>query len=474
MRNPSQPVLRALFGVVLCAACGGLSVPVWGQSADDLQLRLRPGLIRQSDGQTVMVRDENGHLVVGKVHVQVGDQVLVMLPTGRLRVVSNNEMQPTKLEFRSATKQKIVDGITENPIFKNFRTAQSDRHVYVYDCDKSFVRKVSEILETVHKGVYRHFKNLGFDVHPAEYPMAVIVFPTQEEFQKYSDMTGDVGAYYNTMSNHVILYQESKLSSEAPKLAYQQTLGSVAHEGVHQTLHNIGVQQRLSRWPMWLSEGLPEYFAPTTKDDSVDWKGVGEVNDIRMLQLAGYLQSDEADSAGVVVELTKQHRLSAAGYASAWGLTHYLAVEHPDRFWRYVRHISQREPMENGLMTLSALEGLKDYREFVRYIGINPAQLERGMVTHLRRQKFKDPSADDRHFLVMLQYTDGPRRRRVAGLTLTRSGVDYWKSKLLGDLSPNETKTASIRVLKFENRNHAVKYAGKWLEGDGQLVVFPH
>ena len=35
----------------------------------------------------------------------------------------------------------------------------------------------------------------------------------------------------------------------------------------------IGVQQRLSTWPMWLNEGLAEFFSPTTTDRQLKWKG---------------------------------------------------------------------------------------------------------------------------------------------------------------------------------------------------------
>ena len=76
----------------------------------------------------------------------------------------------------------------------------------------------------------------------------------------------------------------------APDLAVKQSISTIAHEGVHQVLHNIGVQQRLSRWPMWISEGLPEYFAPTQVDERIRWKGVGLVNDLRLHSLVEYLR----------------------------------------------------------------------------------------------------------------------------------------------------------------------------------------
>src|SRR5207244_578731 len=90
-------------------------------------------------------------------------------------------------------------------------------------------------------------------------------------------------------TNWVIMYEMSKLAEVAPEIALKQAVSTVAHEGVHQVLFNIGVQQRLSRWPMWISEGLPEYFAPTDVTKDIRWKGVGTVNDLRMSELNRYV-----------------------------------------------------------------------------------------------------------------------------------------------------------------------------------------
>ena len=115
------------------------------------------------------------------------------------------------------------------------------------------------------------------------------MFRTQEEFEKYREVPPGLVAYYNGLSNHVVMFEQSKLAEVAPELAFKQAISTIAHEGVHQVLHNIGVQKRLSRWPVWMSEGLAEYFAPTELDRRVRWKGVGLVNDLRLHELSGVL-----------------------------------------------------------------------------------------------------------------------------------------------------------------------------------------
>ena len=153
------------------------------------------------------------------------------------------------------------------------------------------------------------------------------MFRTQAEFDEFRRMPPGVAAYYNGVSNHVVMYEQSRLAEIAPDLAVKQSISTIAHEGVHQILHNIGVQQRLSDWPMWIGEGLPEYFAPTQVDKGVRWKGVGLVNDLRQYSLQQLLKEPQAtQTPGALVEKTVQaEQLDSDGYALSWALVHYLA-----------------------------------------------------------------------------------------------------------------------------------------------------
>ena len=111
-------------------------------------------------------------------------------------------------------------------------------------------------------GVIAHCNAQGLEVHEPEIPLPVIMFHRAQQFEAFGAPPG-VLAYYEITTNRVILHEESMFSNLDQKLARQDLLSTIAHEGAHQILHNIGVQQRLSRWPMWLGEGIAEYLAPT-------------------------------------------------------------------------------------------------------------------------------------------------------------------------------------------------------------------
>jgi hypothetical protein len=170
-----------------------------------------------------------------------------------------------------------------------------------------------------------------------------------------------VAAYYSAETNHVVMYEQSKLVEVAPELAVKQAIGVVAHEGVHQILHNIGVQQRLSRWPLWTAEGLAEYFAPTSVDKRLRWKGVGTPNDFRIHELEAFLKERSNIDGQMVSQTVSAPGLSSAGYASAWALTHYLASRKKEKFHAYLREVAKLEPLEAAVYQILRL-GLRGDR----------------------------------------------------------------------------------------------------------------
>ena len=124
----------------------------------------------------------------------------------------------------------------------------------------------------------------------------------------------------------------------------------MAHEGVHQILHNTGIQQRLARWPMWISEGLPEYFCPLKVSSRIvrtanaelptrtlKWTDPGMVNDLRMYSLL----RTNSQGGEVAKQLVQASELGSREYALAWGLVHYLVNERPSEFRAYLQDVSR-------------------------------------------------------------------------------------------------------------------------------------
>ena len=280
-------------------------------------------------------------------------------------------------------------------------------------------------------------------------------------------MPDGVVAYYHTLSNRVFMYEQSRLQRVRPDLALQQAISTVAHEGAHQILHNIGVQQRLSAWPMWLSEGLAEYFAPTTVTDKLKWKGAGQVNDLRMFELEQYLKSRAADEPnGEMIDHTVlADRLLSTGYATAWSLTHYLAKNRRLEFAALLRECSKLGPFEGATEVVPPGVVRTNREQFIRHFGDDFKGLETRLVLHLKKQPYNDPFQNSPHFVATLQTSEGRKQQRSALTFHSPQLAQSWIRDSLAKAPPEQRAAAQTNVRPFPNRQQAEAYATQWLSG---------
>src|SRR5690606_22318010 len=77
----------------------------------------------------------------------------------------------------------------------------------------------------------------------------------------------------------------------------------------------------------------------------------GDINDVRMFELESYLKGRDASEAdgAMIKETVGASRLTSAGYASAWALTHYLASKRSTDFNRFMKKVSELRPLEGAL-----------------------------------------------------------------------------------------------------------------------------
>lgn len=402
----------AILGVCLamglvCAASAQNPAPK--AKPEDLGLLVPKGPTSPGAGRRVVLKDAAERLVVGQVHVEVGDRYLVVLPSCRLTSVTKLEATITGRKFEPATKEQLIEDLTKEQ-FKGFRTRSTRRYVYLYNTSEPFYKATSPILETMYPALFEYCRRQKLAVEEPETPLVAIMFRTQAEFDEFRRMPPGVAAYYNGVSNHVVMYEQSRLTEVAPELTVKQSISTIAHEGVHQILHNIGVQKRLSDWPMWISEGLPEYFAPTQSDNGVRWKGVGLVNDLRH---AGAAQG----SAGRPTAGQPDRKNGASQGAGRRRLCPFLARQQQTNFFAYLREVSKREPLEEGSEDDLAL--------FKQHFGSDLAELQTSMLKNLSRLPYVDPVANQTHYVAVLSAGGWA----LIMLTSSPASITRWRSR---------------------------------------------
>jgi hypothetical protein len=449
--------LLMLLGMATPAARCAAQQPAPDKNSDAARELIIPeaGILRQGQGQRVLVKNAAGEEQVALLHVEVGNRRLVILPNGRLESLPASQTELTSEPFVAATKEQIVAELKETG-FNRFKTRSTARYVYLYNTSEEFYKGTSRILETMYPAILAYFKRQKFPVHDPNVPMVVLMFRTEAEFQKFERVPPGVCAYYSAQSNHIVMYEQSKLVEVAPELATKQAIGTVAHEGIHQILHNIGVQQRLSRWPLWTAEGLAEYFAPTTVGTRLKWKGVGTPNDLRMHELDRFLKQPNDATGELVEETVSAPRLTSAGYASAWALTHYLASRKKEKFHAYLRDVATLEPL---VPREGPLGSERQKEMFTKHFGSDFAALEVDLIKHMQGLPYTDPVANQTHYVVLLDTS----ALRSAGITSSPAAVRKWQEDTLTKIPATARSQANFQVMPFPNKSAAEDFARQWL-----------
>lgn len=429
------------------------------------QLLAAGAMVRPGGGERLYVRDDKGKALVSMLHCAIGDQCLVLLPNGKLDLVPRVDTRPATKPFQAADAQAIAAQLRAGKLSK-FKTAASERYLYVYSCTEPFYQTTRDILESLYPGVVARLQQWGLQPTDPTVPLVVLIFPNRQEFDALEPMPPEVNAYYNGLSNHVVLYEDPLLSDRAPEFALKEASYTVAHEGVHQILHNVGIQQRLAAWPKWLGEGLPEYFCPINISSIVvnekgaalpkrnlKWTRAGLVNDLRMASLLKMSSSQGA----AIKQVVQSPDLNADGYALAWGLTHYLAEEARRPFGEYLKEVSQLGPLEER----AAGDAL-----FAKHFGSDFAALEASVQRHLTsgeiQRQYRDPMIYQTHYVVVHTTKRGRSATVSVVISLSPARAREWKEQEEKEQASSEPGTVhAFRTQVCKTRHEAEQIVQK-------------
>lgn len=464
---------RPCGSVWLWLALVGFSVGLpaaWGQGevfidprSFGLELPLGPVRYPEGEPQTVVTRDDQGQPVAALLHVQVGSGAIVQMPDGQLVARREGEWDPTDRRFEPLTKEAVARQVARE--FAGFKVKQTAHYVYVYDTSEEFQFGTSQILESMLPGMQSWLRTRKLPVEAPAMPMVVVMFKDEATFRAYRRLPPEVVAYYDPVTHRIYLYEQSRLAQMRPDLALRQAIATIAHEGAHQILHHVGIQQRLSVWPAWLSEGMAEYFAPTTVNQRLRWKGPGQPNDLRLFELEQYLKEKSATGTkGELVEHTVlAGQLTSTGYAAAWALVHYLARQKPAELTALLDEARQIRPLK-GAVVASTLGIVRENRDmFARLVGDDFSGLETRLITHLKRLPYSDPFADAPHFVATLVSLEQGRPKRQAGTFHSLPMAAKWLKEMQDQLPAPQRGESRGAIAAFPNRAAAEAFAAKWL-----------
>lgn len=417
-----------------------------------------PGRVRQVTAQNVLTRDAYGNACVGKVHVGVGDYLIVKLPDGQLVPRKSDEASATERPFVGMPMEDLAKELRVGQL-SEFKVRTSKHYIYIYNTSEAFTRAAVVILESMFNGVNTYVKNMGAKTTAPDVPLVVIMFKNRSEYQNYFRIDPSIIAYYHILNNRVVMCEETPLAKVDQALADQQLISTIAHEGVHQILHNIGAQSRMSAWPMWITEGFAEYLAPTTVGSNRRWKGAGQVNDMRMMELEVQIKArDNPDWTGdLISESVTARQLTSVGYATSWGLTHYLAKMRKEQFRSYLQELFVLRPLEGNMPVTPDGRIPRHLLLFQKHFGDDLGVIEERMVKHLDRLPYTSPFADKPHVGLVIAYEDMNKKiRRIGNVFHNDQLAAQWQAAQLRRLGLNENDV-QVMARTFANRGLAVQ-----------------
>jgi hypothetical protein len=382
-----------------------------------------------TEAKRMRVRSPAGRTVIARVHGFDRTETHIMLPDGQLGIP--DVLAFTSEPFRPATAGEMIDDLVHGP-FAGFEVKQTAHYLIFYQSSPEFADESGRVLENLYRGLIEEFRKFAVPVHEAEFPLVAVIYRTESDFRARKQVDPAVLAYYEIYTNRIYFYQTSEFDDEAPEMAALRRPQTVAHEGTHQILQNIGIQPRLAAWPPWLVEGLAEYCAtPQATKRGVTWGGLGVVSaqhlaTIRDLEdpLSGQVPGTarpehigRPPGMPLVEYLVTKSTLTPTDYALAWAMTHYLRVKRVDEFVSYLKAMSRMPPLEPR----TAEDHLAAFRDA---FGPNLVKLDREIGTYLARLKVKDHLP---FYSVMFQQrVPGGLVKRAAIVSQSPSMIRQW------------------------------------------------
>ncbi len=417
------------------------------------------------------IRDESGRCVVARLHGRYEGKTALLQPDGQLGFPSM--LVPTDDPFVPVSSESLQERLQKGP-YAEYQVLTTRHYLIFYQSTFAFAQDSGRLLEDLYRGLIEVCRKHEISVHETEFPLVAVIFATERDFRAHKQVEPEVQAYYELFTNRIFFYQQSELDRLNPKVSSLRKPQTVAHEGAHQILSNIGVQPRLSAWPLWLIEGLAEYCATPANSKTkkgVAWDRLGMINSLHMATLRELDDpvSDEMEGVGVrpkpvnrdrrlirAESLIPKNRLTPTDYAQSWALTHYLAQKRGLDFVSFLKSMSQIPPLEPR----TPEEHLAEFRKF---FGSDLTKIDKEADKYVRKLS-RQPGYDPLPYYTVIfeQPLGGGMVRRASAVRQSPQVIYEW----VQEMTLPQGGDPSWQVFPYPTRNRAISAMTEWMRGN--------
>jgi hypothetical protein len=467
-KSSNQPVPRSRTTNTLTAKLSPSTAPPAPKPANTTAPAPQP---RAQCLERFKVRDDYGRLVAARWYGEDHGKTALILPDGQLGIAET--LVPTKDPFVPLDSEELRRLLQDGP-YANYQVLTSPHYLIFYKSTLIFAEDSARMLESIYRGLIDVFRRHEIPVHEAEFPLVAVIFATERDFRLHKEVDPEVQAYYEIFTNRIFFYQRSDGDRNEPKIAALRKPQTVAHEGAHQILANLGVQPRLSAWPLWLVEGLAEYCATpaNSKKKGVLWDGLGMINSLHMATLRELGEPAEKQPLGELrpvgpgagrdkrisrtESLLLKERLTTTDYAEAWALTHYLAQKRSVEFVNFLRDMSQVPPLAKRTPD-------QNFAVFTKNFAGTPSKLDKKVDEHIVKLSQKGSYDPLPYYAVIFEQPIAfDRVRRAAFISQSPQIIERW----VDQMTLPDGGAASWQALQYPTRTAAYDFASQWMRAE--------
>lgn len=268
------------------------------------------------------------------------------------------------------------------PLLAGWKVQKTANYDIQYNCDTAFAVLVGRHMEAILLEYQKFFPLDSFGGGPVTVEgqearpssqkvtldrMTVKLFASNEEFQSYaaSNGVGGAAAYFSPGQNELVGYKTRDMGKDL-------SIHIMYHEAMHQYLHALfGEEVRI---PIWLNEGMAEYFFGGEFNDVTGRFTIG-LNKMRIDTIRQAARDGSFVPLKTMFKYTQAEYYSNAGlcYAQGWSIAYFMWTT-PDAKYKgviesFMKKLRQTKDADAafaesfGKLDLDLLE--KDWKEFV-------------------------------------------------------------------------------------------------------------
>ncbi len=165
----------------------------------------------------------------------------------------------------------------------------------------------------------------------------IVLFSTEEEYRRY------MGAYFPELPHRRALF----LQHRGPGMLFTHWHSGVAADLRHEVTHAL-INQSGVTLPLWLDEGLAEYFEASREDR---FGGNSYLSDVRAISGKGQLQS-----LTTLQQKVNFAKLRNSDYRDSWAWVHFMLHRSAQTRGLLLRYLSEHRAFPKQALTGNAVE----------------------------------------------------------------------------------------------------------------------